>query len=1126
MPARTHGEGSHNASPAGAHHSVAFANATVNAFLGTRQPSWMTGGTKSTSRPVPRRQPTAPAVQPQLPAQTVLPSPAPSDEPSPAVSNPLDSPNPQPASLIDTQNMVSSGNSRMPSFPNTDAHFVHDLTIDTSPSDVQESSRTRNNGSSSTPTTQTYSFFTASRQLQTPVQTGAITPTSTVPSTHLLTAESGPSTTDVVSQSIQAQSPRLAETQSPMLAQGGPALKRRRTDCAPIKTFSSYLALIERYIQLQGGDAAFKRDIERPRIQLLKDACRKEDAIFLVLHQLFCMWAESPQTVHRLLQRPAGVIDEAFGIIETVLKQNQLLSAPHRLWFAQFPVPITNSTAAYLTLDQVATFLEKLSKHFDKLRQISLSRRYPYLVDELLFCLSCYSPVMQTILFTASRRRLGVPDGILGAQMEEAFLRDQMEHWNSALGTQVLKGITAMGEIERENSHLIDYYKLIVAQAPRPQYTQPGSRPQRSVSYNHAATTQGGTSYQIAGPLQSPNTSITPPPLPASQFPSQSLPTSPMVATSPQLGPLVSPQFISTNGAPSYQPSMSFVGQGGQQNSALSEELARHSQQILQQQYQQQQRYQQQQMQQMQQQQQLIQQQRSQLQQRNYPPNTQLVQQYQQQPVLQHPAYQMSQQLNSGSLLNTIQPQPHYQTAPPLQRQPSLAQLQAPQTGLGLPSLSIGHNGSSSPAFAVNNGASSSPRALQAGQASVQHIRRHPSPRLLPPRGHAITRPEMPYDSTEKKAVLMSLHQAHVRSPKRVTKNGGTERYYQAVKSFPVAPTLVIPKACVKEFRFEVTEEQFSIISATRKRNSELLPVVEHFNGSLRWRLRWCESPSKDKTLTDDQWLALDMSWPSTVFMQFNKQALDIRRRSHNGKDLPTELTNMIVPGWNILQVALPDSKRENVGSQFLAVEMLETLSHSHVVQMVWDQGVLPEMQTLQTIKKRLTGPTDDDGIFIVADDLAVDLADPFSAVIFKIPARGAACTHIECFDLENWLETRPSKPPAKCPHTHVACDCKTVPEPSNPDKWRCPIAGCTKDARPYSLRIDNFLLKVRSRLEQENQLQTKSMHVRADGSWSVVLEENDDFDSDEDDGAHLAKKSGSVAPAAKKPEVEVIELD
>jgi hypothetical protein len=360
-------------------------------------------------------------------------------------------------------------------------------------------------------------------------------------------------------------------------------------------------------------------------------------------------------------------------------------------------------------------------------------------------------------------------------------------------------------------------------------------------------------------------------------------------------------------------------------------------------------------------------------------------------------------------------------------------------------------------------------------------------------------------------------------------KNGETERFYQAVKSLPVGPAPVVPKKTMYEFRFEVTEEQFSLAATQSTASNGLLPVVEHFSGSLRWRIRCCAVPGSLKTPNETQWVTLDVSWPSYIHMTLNDKVLHVRRQPHNGKDLSTEITDFIVRGTNVLMIAIHDSHGEIHKNRHLAVEVLETLSHSNIVTAIWAKGPVPEEDTLSTIKKRLTSSVDDEVAF-EAPDLSIDLADPFSATIFKTPARGIACTHMECFDLENWLNTRPAKPPpVKCPHRQVACTCPTSAEPSNPDKWRCPI--CSKDARPYSLRIDGFLLKVRAQLEAEGKLRAKSMRVKADGSWSVVVEADDeDAGSDGEEGAlrrkDTVKNRVAQAPVTVRKEVEVIEID
>lgn len=480
-------------------------------------------------------------------------------------------------------------------------------------------------------------------------------------------------------------------------------------------------------------------------------------------------------------------------------------------------------------------------------------------------------------------------------------------------------------------------------------------------------------------------------------------------------------------------------------------------------------------------------------------------------------------------------PIPAVQISQNIQPMPQVRQIQQVQQGqqeqvqqtqpMGSPNL-------------TRNGARHEPTQV-AQPSQPGGLQRHSYPQakdpLIPPPHREITRPEYPHDASDRKALMMSLHQAHVRSPKRFVKDGETERFYQAVKSLSVGPAPVPPKNIIYEFHFEVTDAQLACAATKSKTSGGLLPVVEHFSGALRWRIRCCVAPTSVKMPSEQEWAILDANWPPNIFMTLNGQALDVRRHPHNGKDLPTDITDFVVCGNNVIKLGLPDPQCEKPQNRFVAVEVVETVSHSSVLESVWARGLIPKEVTLNTIKQRLTSPPDDDCVVFEEPDLSIDLADPFSATIFKVPARGVACTHMECFDLETWLNTRPAKPLIRCAHTGLAgkCSCANTAEPSNPDKWRCPI--CSMDARPSSLRIDGFLLAVRQQLEEEGKLQTKNMRVTADGSWSVLVEA-DDQDSDEE-GAPVtvtatmaAKKSLAAAPAAatvvRRPEIEIIEID
>lgn len=60
-------------------------------------------------------------------------------------------------------------------------------------------------------------------------------------------------------------------------------------------------------------------------------------------------------------------------------------------------------------------------------------------------------------------------------------------------------------------------------------------------------------------------------------------------------------------------------------------------------------------------------------------------------------------------------------------------------------------------------------------------------------------------------------------------------------------------------------------------------------------------------------------------------------------------------------------------------------------------------------------------------------------------------------------------------------------------DNWKCPI--CFLDARPSSLRVDEFFAEVRKGLLAQGLSKTKKILVTADGSWSAVPELDDSDD-------------------------------
>ena len=157
----------------------------------------------------------------------------------------------------------------------------------------------------------------------------------------------------------------------------------------------------------------------------------------------------------------------------------------------------------------------------------------------------------------------------------------------------------------------------------------------------------------------------------------------------------------------------------------------------------------------------------------------------------------------------------------------------------------------------------------------------------------------------------------------------------------------------------------------------------------------------------------------------------------------------------------------------------------------------------------------------MVSSDISVDLSDPFTARIFETPVRGSNCLHRECFDLETFLITRNSKP-------------KRPQQPCMIDVWKCPLCG--RDARPYSLQIDDFLASVRARLAEQDNLDVKAIWIDVDGNWypkeiprsSVKRSHPDDSEDSSDDEGARKQRALSAANQTRSINkvVEVIDLD
>ncbi|KAL4973370.1 hypothetical protein BDW66DRAFT_153902 [Aspergillus desertorum] len=245
--------------------------------------------------------------------------------------------------------------------------------------------------------------------------------------------------------------------------------------------------------------------------------------------------------------------------------------------------------------------------------------------------------------------------------------------------------------------------------------------------------------------------------------------------------------------------------------------------------------------------------------------------------------------------------------------------------------------------------------------------------------------------------------------------------------------------------------------------------------GTQTYRLRCIKIPQSTPDLNEHSWCVAETAWPTAIYVHINNIELFPRRKIHNTRDLPVDITLVLQEGLNKIEVnfILGPAEQKNF-TYAVAVEVLTFRSLDSAKALV---QALPAAKSQKRIQDKLAlNPAEDgDELSIVSDDLKVTLVDPYTARIFNVPVRGRQCDHTECFDLETFLRTRLVK---------------SGDQSAIEANWKCPICG--RDARPQNLIVDEFLADVRNQLECTNRYEgARALKIRSDGTWDVVTDDD-----------------------------------
>ncbi|TQV93922.1 MIZ zinc finger protein [Cordyceps javanica] len=335
---------------------------------------------------------------------------------------------------------------------------------------------------------------------------------------------------------------------------------------------------------------------------------------------------------------------------------------------------------------------------------------------------------------------------------------------------------------------------------------------------------------------------------------------------------------------------------------------------------------------------------------------------------------------------------------------------------------------------------------------------------------------EYPQNAYGLSSLKVGLHLARQRSPRRVPIHAEATRYFQYVEDFVVQPTKLGVSIKLTEIKFSLSEDQLGKLPV-RQTEFDIysLPVVRFKDSALRFRVRACRLASVCTEMNECKWAQVSTFWPEQMHLTINSMPCLLSRKQHFHTDLPAEISTDVKPGYNELRISLPSlSANENGYDYFIAVEQIITQKYAAVWRSINGSPHISADMTRNTIKHYhgLRGCSE---VALLGRTSNVSICDPISSKMCDTPVRSINCKHLECFDLENWLQSRPTKPGA------------AQTEPCLVDCWACPICG--GDARPNRLRICDYFTTVIEHLRQSGLSEMRAISISEDGEWQPLCQ-------------------------------------
>ncbi|XP_043087155.1 zinc finger MIZ domain-containing protein 1-like [Puntigrus tetrazona] len=229
-------------------------------------------------------------------------------------------------------------------------------------------------------------------------------------------------------------------------------------------------------------------------------------------------------------------------------------------------------------------------------------------------------------------------------------------------------------------------------------------------------------------------------------------------------------------------------------------------------------------------------------------------------------------------------------------------------------------------------------------------------------------------------------------------------------------------------------------------------------------------------------------NWPASVQVSVNATPLTIERGDNKTSHKPLHLKHVCQPGRNTIQITVTAC----CCSHLFVLQLVHRPSVRSVLQGLLRKRLLTAEHCITKVKRNFSsvavsvagaGLNGDDGVEQTA--IRISLKCPITFRRIQLPARGHDCKHVQCFDLESYLE--------------LNCERGT---------WRCPV--CNKAALLEGLEVDQYMWGILNALQNS---EFEEVTIDPSCSWRPVLIKSEPHIKEDPDGL-MSKRFKTTSPS------------